>query len=54
MVRHSFSTGKIETPKNGKSRRVDMSQQLLTDTRRELQLQRKAETLRKGWGKVPE
>jgi hypothetical protein len=31
-----------------------MSQQLLTDTRRELQLQRKAETLRKGWGKVPE
>ena len=54
MVRHGFSIGKIETPKNGKSRRVDMSQQLLTDTRRELQLQRKAETLIKGWGKVPE
>ena len=53
MVRHSFSIGKIETPKNGKSRRVDMWQQL-TDTLRELQLQRKAETLRKGWGKVPE
>jgi len=53
MVRHGFSIGKIETPKNGKSRRVDMSQQL-TDTLRELQLQRKAETLRKGWGKVPE
>jgi hypothetical protein len=52
MVRHGFSIGKIETPKNGKSRHVDMSQQL-TDTLRELQLQRKAETLRKGWGKVP-
>ena len=54
MVRHGFSIGKIETPKNGKSRRVDMSQQLLTNTRRELQLQWKAETLRKGWSKVPE
>jgi integrase len=53
MVRHGFSIGKIETPKNGKSRHVDMSQQL-TDTLRELQLQRKAETLRKGWGTVPE
>ena len=53
MVRHGFSIGKIETPKNGKSRRVDIWQQL-TDTLRELQLQRKAETLRKGWGKVPE
>jgi integrase len=39
MVLHGFSIGKIETPKNGKSRRVDMSQQLITDTRRELQLQ---------------
>ena len=53
MVRHGFSIGKIETPKNGKSRRVDMSQQL-TDTLLDLQLQRKVEKLRKGWEEIPE
>jgi len=43
---------RLTTPKNGKTRRVDMSQQL-TETLRALHLERKKETLRKGWGEVP-
>jgi integrase len=43
---------RITTPKNGKTRRVDMSQQL-TETLRALHLERKKEALRKGWGEVP-
>ena len=41
------------SPKNGKIRRVDMSDQL-TDTLNVLMQAGKAETLRKGWGQVPE
>ena len=53
MVQRGFSRGQIETPKNGKSRRVDMSQQL-TDTLQNLKHQRKEETLEKGWKDFPE
>lgn len=42
----------ILTPKNGKTRRVDMSTQL-TETLSILLLERKKETLKKGWGEVP-
>lgn len=40
------------TPKSGKVRRVDMSRQL-TDTLKVFQVERKKETLKKGWGAVP-
>jgi integrase len=43
---------KIQTPKNGKTRRVDMSQQM-TDTLKALLIERKKETLLNGWGEVP-
>jgi integrase len=49
-VRRNLVAGRITTPKNGKTRRVDMSNQL-TETLRAL---RKAETLKGGWGSVPE
>ena len=45
--------GRIETPKNGKTRRVDMSQQLAAELK-DLMKKRKEETLRKGWKEVPE
>jgi len=43
---------KIQSPKNGKTRRVDMSQQL-TDTLKALLVERKKDTLLNGWGEVP-
>jgi integrase len=51
--RRAIVRGNVGPTKNGKFRRVDMSQQLSTtlDTRR---TQRKAETLQKGWGAVPD
>jgi integrase len=52
-VRRNRSGGKVTTPKSGKSRRVDMSDQL-ADTLQRLHVERKAETLRNGWGQVPE
>jgi integrase len=52
-VRRSIVKGRVETPKNGKTRRVDMSKQL-TGTLKELRTQRKRETLSKGWAKVPD
>jgi integrase len=51
-VKHSWVDGKLTTPKSGKGRRVDMSL-MLTDTLKALLLERKKETLRKGWGEVP-
>src|SRR5215813_2073396 len=45
-VQRNFSHKKLDTPKNGKSRRVDLSAQL-TETLRALLLERKKETLRK-------
>lgn len=52
-IRRSYSKGSFETPKNGKDRRVDMSQQL-ADTLQRLRTNRKKEALRKWKGEVPE
>jgi integrase len=51
-VRRSYTLGKITTPKNGKSRRVDLSRHL-TEVLRHLLTQRKAETLQHGRGQLP-
>jgi integrase len=51
-VRATLSRYGLTTPKSGKSRRVDMSQQL-ADTLKTLLVERKKDTLRKGWGEVP-
>ena len=45
--------GQVFPPKNGKIRRVDMSDQLARTLTALLQA-RKAETLKKGWGQAPE
>jgi integrase len=52
-LQRAVSRSKIETPKNGKQRRIDMSQQL-TETLIELRNQRRITTVKKGWGQVPE
>ena len=52
-LERSLSKGRLETPKNGQSRKVDMSQQL-TNTLRELKHLRKVETLKEGWAQIPE
>jgi integrase len=51
-VKRAFSGPLLSTPKNGKPRRVDMSQQL-TATLSTLLVERKTATLRKGWSEVP-
>jgi integrase len=51
-VRRNRVAGRTTTPKNGKTRRIDMSAQL-TDTFKALLIQRKEETLRRAWGEVP-
>ena len=51
-IQRTFSRGKIGLPKNGKRRRIDMSQQL-TQVLKDAHHQRKIETINKGWGKVP-
>ena len=52
-VRRSVhESGRIELPRNGKTRRVDMSQQL-ADELRWLHASRVRETLKKGWAEVP-
>ena len=51
-VRRNVVRGRITRPKNGKTRRVDMSEQL-TSVLQRLQTQRKAETLRGGWPELP-
>ncbi len=48
----AFSGGRIETPKSGHGRTVDMSQQLAKALLR-LQTERKAERLRRGWKDMP-
>ncbi len=45
-------TREVGTPESGKSRDVDMSLELL-DTLKKLEVQRKKETLERGWGEVP-
>ena len=52
-VQRSFSNRVIDTPKSGKPRKVDMSKQLAA-TLKELKKIRKRETLKNGWGAVPE
>jgi integrase len=52
-IQRNISRGNIETPKNGKIRRIDMSKQL-TEGLQDLHHQRKVETLKKGWHQVPE
>ena len=52
-VRRNLVAGRVTTPKNGKTRRVDMSVQLC-DSLKSLLTARKAETLKNGWGQVPE
>lgn len=53
-VRHAYchTSRKVLTPKNGKTRRVDMSRQL-TETLKAVLLERKKETLKNGWGELP-
>jgi len=52
-VQRNFSRGEIQLPKNGKSRNVDMSNQL-AEALRKLSTTRKAQTLKNGWHKLPE
>lgn len=52
-VRRNRVAGRITTPKNGKGRRVDMSQQL-TETLRGLLTARKEERLKRAWPDLPD
>jgi len=52
-VQRNWVDGHLTTPKSGKSRRVDMSLHL-TETLTALSVERKKETLKKGWGQVPQ
>jgi integrase len=51
-IERNLVDGKLTTPKSGKARRVDLSAQL-TETLRALLVERKKETLRRGWGEMP-
>jgi integrase len=51
-VRRAIVRGRIETPKNGKSRRVDLSGHL-SDVLKSHIVKMKEETLRKGWKSLP-
>jgi len=52
-IQRGFTKGKIETPKSGQSRKVDMSLQL-TEELKQLLHQRKIDTLKNGWTEMPE
>ncbi len=51
-VTRQISAGRIETPKSGHGRTVDMSK-ILAKTLHRFQLERKSETLKRGWGEMP-
>jgi integrase len=51
-VHNNWVDGTLTTPKSGKARRVDMSR-MLTETLTALEVARKKETLKNGWGEVP-
>ncbi len=51
-VARAFSDGRLDTPKSGHGRTVDMSAQLARALLR-LLVERKAETLKRGWAEVP-
>jgi integrase len=52
-IKRSFSKSRLTTPKNGKTRRVDMSKDLAVVLKKYL-TERKKEALRKGWSEPPE
>ena len=52
-VAHTLSGGRIEKPKSGHGRTVDMSEQLARVLLR-LYVQRKTEALKRGWSTIPE
>ena len=52
-IRRAFSRGRLSTPKNGLSRRVDMSNGLAETLKQHLVF-RKRETLKNGWTELPE
>ena len=52
-VRRAFAKKHLTTPKNGKTRRVDMSKGLAEVLKKHL-VERKKEAFRKGWGEPPE
>lgn len=52
-VKRNLVAGRIETPKNGKTRKIDMSLQLASALKN-LLTARKEEALRRGRGQVPE
>jgi integrase len=52
-VRRSYKRGRLDHPKTGKQRRVDMSNQLI-EALKEFHLTRKKEALESGAGKVQE
>jgi integrase len=51
-IERGLSKGKIETPKSGQSRKVDMSLQL-AEVLKNLRRQRKLDALKNGWRRVP-
>jgi integrase len=51
-VARAFSHGRLDTAKSGHGRTVDMSHELAERLRR-LSVERKAETLRRGWRELP-
>jgi len=57
-IRRAYSRGRLTTPKSGKSRRVDMSNGLMSNGLAEILRQylvtRKREALKNGWGEPPE
>jgi integrase len=52
-IRRAYSRDRLTTPKSGKSRRVDMSNGLAETLKQHL-INRKKESLKKGWGEPPE
>jgi integrase len=52
-VRQTWSNGRLATTKGNRRRRVDLSLHL-TETLKTLLVERKKETLKNGWGEVPE
>ncbi len=51
-VARGLSAGKIDAPKSGRARTVDLAADLVAALRR-LQVERKTEALRRGWTEVP-
>jgi len=52
-IQRGLVRGKIEAPKNSKTRKIDMSMQLCTELEK-LHTKRKGQTLKNGWKAVPE